>query len=246
MIIDAHVHVGSAIYYGLPLDVQDIIALADEAEIEKLVASHFRAIWYDMREGNAELGRWIRQFRGRLYGYVGIHSPAYGQLAIDEIDRGLHDYGMVGVKVYTSEQFPLYDPQMKEIIAHVADLGVPLLAHTSPQQAEPVMREIPDVKLVLAHMGNTFDPGRGAWQWAISLAKKYANVYLETCSSSPTLGFIEAAVEAIGPERVLFGTDMPLFDPHTQMAKVLDADLQMNDKASILGGNAARLFRFED
>jgi len=246
MIIDAHIHVGSAIYYGLPLPVQDIIALADEAEIEKVIASHFRAIWYDMREGNAELARWTRQFRGRLYGYVGINSAAYGQLAIDEIDRGLNDYGMVGVKVYTSEQFPLYDPQMKEIIAHVADLGVPLLAHTSPQQAELVLREIPNVKLVLAHMGNTFDPGRGAWQWAISVAKKHANVYLETCSSSPTLGFIEAAVEAIGPERVLFGTDMPLFDPHTQMAKVLDADLQMSAKASILGGNAARLFQFED
>ncbi|MHB0871792.1 MAG: amidohydrolase family protein [Chloroflexota bacterium] len=244
MIVDAHIHVGDAIYFGLPLPVDRIMAMADEAGIAKVVASDFRSIWYDMQEGNRELAAMIKQFPGRLYGYVGITSGNFGRFALDEIERGLNDFGMVGVKVYTSEQFPLYDPNMMEVIARVAELGVPLLAHTSPQQTEQVVKQIPNVKLILAHMGNTFDPGRGAWQWAIAVARRYPNVYLETCSSSPTIGFIETAVDAIGPERVLFGTDMPLFDPFTQMAKVLDADLDERAKSLILGGNAARLFGF--
>ncbi len=52
---------------------------------------------------------------------------------------------------------------------------------------------------------------------------------------------LELAIEAIGAERILFGTDTPLLDPHAQLARVIGADLTDSDRALILGENLARL-----
>ena len=46
---------------------------------------------------------------------------------------------------------------------------------------------------------------------------------------------------AVGAERVLFGTDMPLLDPCASLYKVYDAAIGDEARALILGGNMARL-----
>lgn len=242
MIIDSHAHVGDRLFFGLGLTVAEVLERAAETGIEKTIVSSWKALRYDMFEGNHEVAQWTKQFDGRLYGYVAVSSPRFGWRARDEIHRGLEDHHMVGVKVYSGEQFPLSDPYMLELLAHVAELGVPVLAHTSGKQAAEVARQIPSLKLIMSHTGTTLDPGRGDWHWAVKAAQQCPNIYLETSGSSPILGLIEAAVEAVGPERVLFGTDLPAMEPHVQLAKVTDADIDERSKALLLGGNAARLF----
>ena len=54
-------------------------------------------------------------------------------------------------------------------------------------------------------------------------------------------GMIELAVAELGPEKILYGSDMPLLDPHTQKAKVTGAEISDPAKALILGGNMARI-----
>ena len=49
----------------------------------------------------------------------------------------------------------------------------------------------------------------------------------------------------LGPKKILFGTDMPLLDPHTQLAKVTGAQIDADAKARILGGNMAELLGLE-
>ena len=55
------------------------------------------------------------------------------------------------------------------------------------------------------------------------------------------MGYLEAIVEAVGAERVIFGTDMPFIDPFFGLAKVSGAKLTAGQKALILGGNVRRL-----
>jgi uncharacterized protein len=55
-------------------------------------------------------------------------------------------------------------------------------------------------------------------------------------------GLIEWAVREVGPERVLFGTDTPLYDTAMQRARIDQADLTDDQKRLILRDNAARLF----
>ena len=82
--------------------------------------------------------------------------------------------------------------------------------------------------------------GKGANQ-AVAAARVHPNIYLETCSTFRTPGVIEQLVNEAGADRVLFGTDMPLLDPRSQLGKIITARISEEDKQKVLGGNARRL-----
>ena len=71
--------------------------------------------------------------------------------------------------------------------------------------------------------------------------KPYPNLYLDMSGFDPERGIVEKAVEVLGAERVLFGSDAPGRSYAAQLAKVQYADISEDDKALVLGGNAARL-----
>jgi predicted TIM-barrel fold metal-dependent hydrolase len=48
-------------------------------------------------------------------------------------------------------------------------------------------------------------------------------------------------VSILGPEKIIFGTDMPLLDPWTQMAKIRETSIDSKSLDLICGGNIARL-----
>jgi len=56
---------------------------------------------------------------------------------------------------------------------------------------------------MLARTSGELDRGGGA------AAFGGANVYLEPCGCDPNRGLLETMIDAVGPERVVFGTDMP-------------------------------------
>jgi predicted TIM-barrel fold metal-dependent hydrolase len=92
----------------------------------------------------------------------------------------------------------------------------------------------------MAHMGG-HPYAFGDWHRAVAVAKMHPNLLLDTASSQIDNGMIEYAVAEIGAEKILFGSDMPLLDPHTQLAKVRGAEISREDQAKILGGNLVRL-----
>ena len=51
---------------------------------------------------------------------------------------------------------------------------------------------------------------------------------------------VEASVEAGGPDRVVFGTDLPLLHPAPFLSMVVHSRLTDQEKALILGGNMKR------
>jgi uncharacterized protein len=240
VIIDAHVHIGKASYLGLHATADQLLKLADEAGVDRMFCTHLMALFYDMKEGNRALHRILRQHPDRLIGYISIPSGRHGQDAFDEIERGVSDYGMKGLKIYSTAELEISEPCMVETIARAAEYGLPILAHSTPWACEAVAAQVPNARLIMAHMGNTAI-ARGDWNWAIAAARRYPNIYLDVASSTADLGYVEAAVEAVGPERVIFGSDLPIFDPYLQMLKVTDADIDDEAKRLILGGNIARL-----
>jgi hypothetical protein len=73
-----------------------------------------------------------------------------------------------------------------------------------------------------------------------ALMGECANVRVET-SNFVGQGFIEYAVRHFGPERLLFGTFLPVGDPLVPIGMLVDADIAEADKALIAGGNLRRL-----
>jgi predicted TIM-barrel fold metal-dependent hydrolase len=250
MIIDAHVHVrvdgtGSR---GLTR----VLGLADRAGFDKIFGISNIGLKYDLPEGNRQLGEALRRYPDRLLGYVSIPSARLGQAAVDEIQRGYEVYGMHGVKlVHRVSGLGSYalitslgEPPMIPIVEKAAELGMVLLLHASPEECEWLAERVPEASIIMAHSGGC-PTAWGDWPKAIETAKRCPGIYLDTASSMVDYGYIEAAVKALGAERLTFGTDMPLLDPWTQLAKVTGAELEPEEKALILSGNIARLVGLE-
>ncbi len=69
--------------------------------------------------------------------------------------------------------------------------------------------------MVMIHMGH----GHGVYiQSAIDMAKKYPNLYLET-SGMPMHTKIKEAYKTVGPNRVMFGTDIPFHHPSVEIQR---------------------------
>jgi len=103
-----------------------------------------------------------------------------------------------------------------------------------------LMQRVPQAIIVMAHMGGQ-PYALGNWHLAVEVASRHRNLYLDTASSQIDNGMLEYAVEHVGPEKILFGTDTPLLDPWVQRAKVEGAQIPDEAKGLILGGNVQRL-----
>jgi len=69
------------------------------------------------------------------------------------------------------------------------------------------------------------------------------NVYFDT-AASPYLydpAVYSVAVQAVGAEKILFGSDYPLLPPERYFKEMEAAGLSPRDRELICGGNAARL-----
>ena len=112
---------------------------------------------------------------------------------------------------------------------------------TNPHRFIALAERYDRVRWVLAHSGNS---AQGQKQ-AVEAAQACPNIYLETCTSFGEHGTIEYLVEGAGPDRVLFGSDMPLMDPRLQVGRIVTADIPDEVKLKVLGLNAIKLLGLE-
>jgi len=241
MIIDAHAHLGTL--GGFHATAGDLIRWADRAGIDKLVTSCMDAFEYDMRAGNDLLASAMRAYPDRIFGYVSFTSAYFGQAVLDELERCVHDFGMCGMKIYSSRLRSVAEPHMFPIAARAGELGLPILAHADAREIGVLARAVPGATFIIAHLGEGFTD-TNMWQ-TLTMARSCPNVVLDLTSSQIYAGMVEACVAAVGPQRVVFGVDMPLLEPEVQIQKVLSSSVDDETKALILGGNAARLFHLE-
>lgn len=240
MIVDAHVHIGKSTRLQIDADGELLVRYADELGFDKICCTDLTALFYDMHEGNRLLADEMKRFPDRILGYASLHSTRFGQAALDELERCRHDYGMRGLKIYSTPETSIAEPAMIPILEKCVALDFPILAHTTPHECEYLMSYVPEAKLMMAH-GGAQPFAKGDWNRAIMAAKKYPNLYLETASSTIDLGFVEACVAELGAAKIIFGSDMPLLDPWTQLTKIRSTRIAQADRDLILGGNILRL-----
>lgn len=242
MIIDAHVHIGKSTRLQIDVDGEFLVRVADHMGFDKICCTDLTALFYDMHEGNALLYQEMRRFPDRILGYASLHSTRFGQEALDELDRCAHDYGMRGLKIYSTPEMSIAEPAAIPIFEKTVELGFPILAHATPHECEYLMSAVPECKLIMAHAGaQPF--AHGDWNRAIMAAQRFPNLYLETASSTIDTGFVETCVRELGSEKVIFGTDTPLLDPHFQFSKICDTALGRSELDNVLSGNIRRLMR---
>jgi predicted TIM-barrel fold metal-dependent hydrolase len=133
------------------------------------------------------------------------------------------------------------------ILELARELKIPVLFHTGhppfslPWQIGEVAEVFPDIPIVMGHMGH----GHGCYiHGTIMTAKKFPNLYLET-SGMPMHTKIREAVEQIGPDRVMYGSDVPFHHHSVEMQKVRVSGLGQEALQKVFYGSAAKLLGME-
>jgi predicted TIM-barrel fold metal-dependent hydrolase len=243
-VVDAHVHVGHEIFFDIHAGLGEVVSAGRALGYAAMCVTHLTSLLYDMEEGNRQLAADMRQYPDFVIGLATIPATRFDRDGVAELDRCRHDYGMRAVKLHAA--FPhlartsIDGPGAVAIVARAAELDMPLLIHMNATEAASLARQVPRATLLMAHMGGTAS-AFGDWQEAIDVARMYPNIYLETSSSCVDRGMLEAAVAAVGAERVIYGSDTPLLEPRVQLARVLGANLNDTDRTLILAGNLLRL-----
>jgi hypothetical protein len=221
-----------------------MVRFMDRCGIERALVSSSQAILYDFRAGNREVAEAVAN-SDRLLGLV-VLNPNYPEASIREMHQYLGREGFVGLKLYGYGYIgrPI-DCEEHHRFLRVLEGEYPgrlVLFHCGRalslhSEIAAIAQEFPETAIIMGHMGDI------NWQLAIPRVKGVGNIYLEVSSASQERGRTEWAVEQVGEERVLFGSDFTLFNPAYTMGAILDADLPERVKRKILYENAARLLK---
>ena len=109
-------------------------------------------------------------------------------------------------------------------------------------QIYTLVKRFPDNKIVLAHWGG------GIFLYNIlkkEVKESLKNVYFDT-AASPFLydpEIYRLAIQLVGPDKILFGSDFPLIKPARYFKEMQEAGLSKVEMDSICGKNAASLLK---
>ncbi len=192
----------------------------------------------------------------RLLPYVSIDPSVMtpGENAAHLADL-VENHGARGVKLHSVIQgFFMGDPRMWPVYEACMEMDLGIVAHSGsshvmdqygdPWAFAPVYERYPDLRLIMAHMGN------GSWHQTRLFAEAYPQAMYDVCElmewidigKGPTAEQFARLIRDIGPDRVMFGTDFPWWDPVDCVQRVMDLPLlSREEKEAILGQNAVRL-----
>lgn len=141
----------------------------------------------------------------------------------------------LGIKLHPSNHGYDFEAYADEMYAFAAEHKAVILIHPSYIDKMSFYADRhPDMKLILAHLGSPehIEAVKNA---------KHGNIYTDTSGGLSRLNnIVEYAVEQIGSERILFGTDT--YSMAFQLGRIALSHLSDTDKENILYKNAFRLF----
>ena len=162
------------------------------------------------------------------------------------MERFLEHPKFLGLKLHPLiDGYHPYDPAVHPLMKLLLERGgIPVLSHsghpifTLPWSIEELAVEFPGVKVILGHMGH----GNVVYiNASIDIAARNPNVYLET-SGMPMHTKIKEAVERVGVERVLYGSDAPFHHPAVEILRVQVSGLAPEELERVLRANSRVLF----
>ena len=183
----------------------------------------------------------------RFYvGFCGL-NPMLGEAEVwREVERCFEEIGgFHGMKLEISCN--ARDAAMKPVMEAARRYGVPVLQHSwsqinikersfhsDPEDTCELARRWPDVKVIMAHL-------TGCGVRGIRAARGLDNLWVDTSGGAPEAGLVECAVDELGADHVLYGSDLPIRDLPTAIARVSGSPISAAAKRAILHDNAVKL-----
>ena len=176
-------------------------------------------------------------------------NPNYTDHACAEIER-CTARGAIGIKLLASRRAD--DPLLDPIAALAAEHRLPLLHHIWQHRTrEWPSQEISDgadlarlaarhprASFILAHIG-----GGGDYMHTFAALRDVPNVFPDLSGSGVDRGMLDAAVQALGAERLLWGSDLTMCTGLAKLRAIEVMGLGRDEIEAIRWKNSARLFR---
>ena len=155
--------------------------------------------------------------------------------------------GLRGVKLHPDiQRFKIDDYRCLKIY-ELCEGRLPILMHTgdhrfdysNPNRLRPVLEIFTDLVVVGAHFG-----GWSVWEDVLATLSGLPNLYVDTSSTFPFVDdeMARRLFAHFGEDRILFGTDYPMWRPEAELAAIDRMPLTPSAREKILWQNAAHLF----
>ena len=260
-VIDAHCHVYpdkiaalatantdrfydvTSAYHGT---VGELLQVKKESGIDRFIIQSVATTPKQVRSINTFIAGTVDEYGDCMTGLGTLH-PDSADLKGDVehiLSLGLH-----GVKLHPDiQQFKIDDYRCLKIYELCEERGLPILMHTGDSRYDfsnvnrlvPVLEIYTGLTIVGAHLG-----GYSNWQNACEALTGIPNLYFD-CSScfhwiSPAQ--VKDIIRRYGADRVMFGTDYPMWSYKTEIPKLLSMELTGEEYEMIFHKNAEKVYR---
>lgn len=244
--IDAHAHLGPWFEERDTFTAEGFVALQERAGIERTVVTSAAALFTELVYGN----EWTIQQAERLDHLLVwlVLNPLKPRESFELLDRFKDHPKVVGFKIHpVLHKYPADIKAAFRLLERLEPLGLPVLSHgenesyAAPGRLRRLSKGFPSLTIITAHFG-AGQPGQ--MEEAIDALQdcETGNLYTDMGTARAIrTGTIAQMVRAVGADRILFGTDSPLYEPMAFPALLAAADITDEEREQIAYKNAERL-----
>jgi predicted TIM-barrel fold metal-dependent hydrolase len=193
--------------------------------------------------GNREVARYVEKYKERFLGAC-VVNPLFIDESLREIEDCHKQLGFVWVGELCNYMAP-FEYTIKEfemLVEQVVKLNMVLDVHTELAEMEYIIQKFPQATIVFPHFGDDHEYDHIFKR--IDAVAKHPNCYLDTSGyGHDRVGMLEYAVQTIGDDRVLFGSDFSINCPATVIGRIENALITEEQKRKILAGNLQALLK---
>lgn len=212
MIFDVHCHLGIDQVFGGEITEDQVLTMYQQHGINgAVVQPNFVSPTLEaQRTAHDRIAAFIEAHPELdLHGMASVNPHIPYEDYVAEVGRCLEDLGFVGIKLHPIAHGcdPLMPDGAKPFQA-AREFGVPLMIHTGlgspladPSHLLPRAREFPEVQIVMAHLGIAEKV-----QEALAVMAEVPDMVADLSLVANFM--VPAVVNAVGPERLMFGSDV--------------------------------------
>lgn len=239
---DRFYNVTSSAYHGT---VGELLKVKEESGIDRFIIQSVATTPRQVRSINNFISATVKEHNDCMTGLGTLHPDSTDLRGDVEhiLELGLH-----GVKLHPDiQQFKIDDYRCLKIYELCEKFSLPILMHTGDLRYDfsninrliPVMKIYTNLTVVGAHLGSWSN-----WNDAPEKLVGIPNLYFD-CSScfhwiEPDK--VKEIIDLYGVDRVMFGTDYPMWSYKTELTKVLEMDFTEEEFRKLLNENAAKVY----
>jgi len=190
--------------------------------------------------GNREVLQTLRNYPDRFWGAC-IVNPGFLKEALEELEicRNKFDFPWLGEMCPYLGDYDAASEAMFKVIERASNLGYVIQVHSTTEEVEKFASKFPETTFVFPHLPSFSDCNR-----RFEIIAHNENFYLDISGSQIVRhGILELALETIGVDRILFGSDLIIDNPLPTIARVEGLDIPPRDKEKIFWRNLDKLLK---